>query len=209
MVWCEITNSWKPRWGYMRAEKASVSRLRIQNSNSNSAIEQKRRIERLDSSYQAARGPERWSVGKRKERKERASGEERARATQECRAAKGNEQREKTTRQKRAARLVQKSEIQHGQFGQLRRGRRGRKKGENRRKEKIQRAFFERCWRELNINSKKLKLFLERVKTDFGFDVGEESEIQQKRGSRQSSQFWEKESGRKSAETKQPLEIWW
>jgi len=23
MVWCEITNSWKPRWGYMRAEKAS------------------------------------------------------------------------------------------------------------------------------------------------------------------------------------------
>ena len=43
----------------MRAEKASVSRLRIQNSNSFSAIEQKRRIERLDSSYQAARGPER------------------------------------------------------------------------------------------------------------------------------------------------------
>lgn len=59
MVWCEITNSWKPRWGYMRAEKASVSRLRIQNYNLISATEQKLRIERLDSSYQAARGPER------------------------------------------------------------------------------------------------------------------------------------------------------
>jgi hypothetical protein len=33
------------------------------------------------------------------------------------------------------------------------------------------------------------QLILERVKTDFGFDVGEESEIQQKRGGRQSSQF--------------------
>jgi hypothetical protein len=48
----------------------------------------------------------------------------------------------------------------------------------------------------LNINSKKLKLFLERVKTDFGFDVGEESEIQQKRGGRQSSQFGKSRKGK-------------
>ena len=25
MVWCEVSKSWKPRWGYMSAEKLSVS----------------------------------------------------------------------------------------------------------------------------------------------------------------------------------------
>ena len=24
MVWCEVTKSWKPRWGYMSAKKAKV-----------------------------------------------------------------------------------------------------------------------------------------------------------------------------------------
>jgi hypothetical protein len=130
-------------------------------------------------------------VGKRKKRKERASGEERARATQEYRAAKRNEQRKKTTRQKRPAGLVQKSKIQHGKFGQLRRGRRGREKRENRRKKKYNALFSKDA--DVSFFIEKVKtsrqLILERVKTDFGFDVGEESEIQQKRGGRQSSQF--------------------
>ena len=178
MVWCEITNSWKPRWGYMRAEKASVSRLCLQNSNSNSAIEQKRRIERLGSRNQAARRPERWSVGKRKKRKERASGEE-----------------EWTTRKDNKTKTT---------CGTLPKEKIGGKKKYN--------ALFSKD-ADVSFFIEKVKtsrqLILERVKTDFGFDVGEESEIQQKRGGRQSSQFWEKESCRKSAETKQPLEIGW